>query len=99
MNGDIVICTGSSMNGLDNFDIIQWCGLKDLSDSQKGILYGESQFDLLRECKSIDYYTEEGEEIVGFTDVYYTFTARSMEHEEKIKAELKEILLQLIEDQ
>jgi hypothetical protein len=34
-----------------------------------------------------------------FTDVYYTFTAQSMEHEEKIKADLKEILLQLIEDQ
>lgn len=87
------------MNGLDNFDSIEWCGLKDLSDSQKDVIYGEDEVQLLLECESIDYDIEEGDEIVGYTDEYYTFTAQSEEQVEKIKGELKEILLQLIEDQ
>ena len=52
---------------------------------------------LLKDCESIDYEVEAGEEIPCFTDEYYTFTVSSEEQLETVKRELREKILSLIE--
>ena len=69
----LIISVGSAMDGLD-IDLIDWCGLNQLTDDQIDRLWSEtSGLNLLLDCDVVIAEVSEGEELVNYTDVYYRF--------------------------
>ena len=93
VNKQIDVCEGSQMDGLD-IDLIDYCGLPELSDTEHDKLWCKTNpVGLLESCQwaSFDWQDEdEIENVPLYTDRYFTVTTTD---EEKLKQELREVIL------
>ena len=97
LNKPILICTGSLMNGLDDFDIIKWSGHRELKyDEENRIWQKTTEIDLLQNCPHINYIEIEGEDIVNYSDTYFKFIVYSEEDLKKVKNIIKDQIKKLI---
>ncbi len=97
LNKPILICTGSLMNGLDDFDIIKWSGHSELKyEEENSIWQKTTEIDLLQNCPYINYIEIEGEDIVNYSDTYFKFVVYSEDDLRKVKNIIKDQIEKLI---
>lgn len=97
LNKPILICTGSLMNGLDDFDIIKWSGHRELKYEEENRIWQKTtEIDLLQNCPHINYIEIEGEDIVNYSDTYFKFIVYSEEELTKVKNITKDQIKKLI---
>ena len=92
VNEQVDVCEGSQMDGLD-IDLIDYCGLPELSDTEHDKLWGKTNpLDLLESCQWAFFDWQDEDEIENvplYTDRYFTVTTTD---EEKLKQELRETI-------
>ncbi len=96
LNKSILICTGSLMNGLDDFDIVKWSGHSELKYGEENKIWNTTtDIDLLQNCPYINCIETEGEDIVNYSDSYFKFFVYS-EDLNKVKTFIKDQIKKLI---
>ena len=97
LNKPILICTGSYMNGLDNFDIVKWSGHRELNNEEENRIWQKTtEIDMLQNCPHINYIKREGEDIVNYSDTYFKFIVYSEEDLKKVKIIIKKQIKEII---
>jgi len=90
---EVEVCSGSEMNGLDFFDLVEFAGLPPLKDDEHDLLWGHSnEVDLLEACQStyVEWQDEDDvEDIPLYTDRYFTVYTADIQ---KLKEELRKVI-------
>ena len=87
------VCTGSQMNGLDFFDLVEFAELPALEDDEHDRLWGTTnEVDLLEECESADFEWQDEDDIEDielYTDRYFTVFTYDLD---QLKKEVRELI-------